>query len=83
MIIGVIMGFLGMGGSGSFMAGIMVWFMLFICFLLLYSVGEGIQLLSDIASSVSVLNDISKKNGQEVELKAEEVEGRDEAPTEF
>lgn len=35
------------------------------------------------SSSVSVLNDISKKNGQEVELKAEEVEGRDEAPTEF
>ncbi len=83
MIIGVIMGFLGMGGSGSFMAGVMVWFMFFIYFLLLYSVGEGIQLLADIASSVSVLNDISKKNGREVELKAEEVEGSDEAPTEF
>lgn len=42
MIIGVIMGFLGMGGNGSFMAGIMVWFMFFIYFLLLYSVGEDI-----------------------------------------
>lgn len=83
MIIGVIMGFLGMGGSGSFMTGVMVWFMFFIYFLLLYSVGEGIQLLADIASSVSVLNDISKKNGREVGLKAEEVEGSDEAPTEF
>lgn len=39
--------------------------------------------MADIASSVSVLNDISKKNGREVELKAEEVEGSDEAPTEF